>query len=242
MIPRTMPQKRPGSRGSRPALLLAASTLCLGLAACSSQRVVVGAVPEDYRTNHPITISENLATMDIPVGAETASLARGMDENILAFADAFIDAGAAELAIVLPSGSGNASVAAAIAGQVEQILLGGGVPLSAIGYRSYAAHPQETAAPIRLAFVQIAASTEPCGPWTDDVSDTNDNRYYESFGCATQQNFAAIVSNPLDLLYPRQSAPPSAARRSGVLANYQAGQPTETVYGDFGTSTTEQGQ
>ena len=50
------------------------------------------------------------------------------------------------------------------------------------------------------------------------------NRHYESFGCATQQNLAAMVDNPLDLLYPRGMTPADAARRATVLDKYRRGE------------------
>ena len=41
-------------------------------------------------------------------------------------------------------------------------------------------------------------------------ANTTENRNYFAFGCATQQNLAAIVDNPLDLLYPRGLTPADA--------------------------------
>jgi pilus assembly protein CpaD len=226
------------SRGSI-GLGLAAGLMCLGLAACTGtyRAEIVGAVPDDYRLNHPITIEETLATFDIPVGRETRYLARGMEDNVLAFANGFLRSGSNAIAIVLPTGSANAATAAAISVQVEGILLSAGIPAPAIQYRSYPASALETQAPIRLAYVRIAAATAPCGPWTDNVARNYENVNYAAFGCATQQNFAAMVANPLDLLYPRVMTPPNAGRRHTVLENYQAGQPTATAHPQAATIT-----
>lgn len=212
--------------------------LAIGLAsvtasACSSverDQIAVGAIPEDYRLNHPITISEMVASLDIPVGMETRYLPSGMEGNILGFARAFMMSGSDVIAIVLPAGSANAYAAAGIGVQVEYILVNSGVPAGAIQYRSYPAQANETGAPLRLAYVEIAASTEPCGPWTDNVARNYANENYAAFGCATQNNLAAMVANPLDLLYPRMMTPPDAARRITALANYQQGQATATTY------------
>ncbi len=78
--------------------------------------------------------------------------------------------------------------------------------------------------------MRLAAQTAACGPWTDNVARNYQNNHYAAFGCATQQNLAAVVSNPLDLLYPRMMTPPNAARRSGVLDAYQNGQRTGTNF------------
>ena len=52
---------------------------------------------------------------------------------------------------------------------------------------------------------------------------------YHNFGCSTQSNIAAMVSNPADLLGPRSMTPSSADRRDTVYDKYVKGQPTATV-------------
>jgi pilus assembly protein CpaD len=76
---------------------------------------------------------------------------------------------------------------------------------------------------VRIAYNRIVAHTEPCGNWADQLSENSQNRHYGSFGCATQQNFAAMLDNPLDLLYPRGLSPADAARRAQVLDKYRQG-------------------
>jgi pilus assembly protein CpaD len=216
-----------GQRRSALPAAVAAGLLSLSLAGCANMRdpTLVAAVDyiPDYRTNHPITLTESLATLDIPVGVETRYLPEGMDGNILGFAAAFLNSGSSAISIVLPTGSTNAVNAAAMATQVEGVLISAGIPVGAIQYRSYSANAGETIAPIRLAYVRLAATTAPCGPWRDSLTRNATNQNYDAFGCATQQNLAAQVANPLDLLYPRMMTPPNASRRSTVLGNYQTG-------------------
>lgn len=220
------------SAGARRASLLAAvGAMALGLGACQSvdQVGVVAAIPTDYRDNYPITIEESLATFDIPVGRETAYLARGMDGNIQAFANAFLNSGSSSIAIVLPMGAANSASAASIAQEVEAIFVSSGVPLGQIEYRSY---PNSTPGdpPVRLAYVRLAATSPACGNWPTDLARNYQNSNYANFGCATQQNLAAMVANPLDLLYPRMLGPPSAIRRSTALDAYQQGNTTATPF------------
>ncbi len=235
------------ARRSRVARALAVGLLSAGSAACAANQAdVVSAVPPqptEYRLNHPITISEQLATFDVPVGLETRYLPRGMDDNILGFAQSFKDSGTTELAIVLPTGSPNAYSAAALSGQIEDLLMGAGVPLGQIHYRSYPAQSGGADAPIRLAFARVTASVAPCGDWREDLTRNYQNTNYRNFGCATQTNLAAMIVNPLDLIYPRLMTPPNAARRGTVFQNYQLGQGTATNYeGDFGGGIAEVGE
>ncbi len=215
-------------RDRRPAILmrsaLLGSILAAGLAGCTANRTeIVGAIPDDYRVNHPIVLANQLKTLDIPVANEAPALGRGMASNIAAFGDAFLAGGGTVLAIVVPSGSQNARAAAYLAGQVRRVLVEAGVPAQAIDTRGYAAQPGETEAPLRLAYDTIAAQTAPCGPWPENVATNTQNTNYANFGCATQTNLAAMVSNPLDLLYPRRRAPIDATRRGYVLEGYRIG-------------------
>ena len=219
-----------GGLRSRLARALVVGLLSASAAACAAnQEDVVAAVPPtptNYRLNHPITISEMLSTMDIPVGLETRYLPRGMEDNIRGFAQAFMESGTDEIAIVLPSGSANAYAAAALSAQIEQVLAGAGVFLGSIHYRSYSAPNSQSDAPIRLAFARITASVEPCGDWNENLARNFNNDNFANFGCATQNNLAAMIVNPLDLLYPRMMTPPNAARReSCALSTGITGRP-----------------
>jgi pilus assembly protein CpaD len=222
--------RRGGRRTVRP--ILASIALTAALAGCQTVEqytAPVAAIPNDYRANHPITIAEGLATFDIPAGRETPYLATGMEGNVLAFAGGFMSSGSGALAIVLPTGTPNAANAASIARQVEGVLVAGGVAPTVIEYRTYPGGTSTGNAPVRLAYVRLAATTGQCGLWPDNLA-VNIDVNYANFGCATQHNLAAMVANPLDLLYPRLMTPPSAARRSNVLDAYQAGQATGTAY------------
>ena len=216
---------------------LAASAALIALAGLSGcftdvdRNVIVGAIPQDYRDRHPITIGERLNTFDIPVGQNTAHLTQDSVSNINGFAQDFMDSGANMIAIVAPNGSANDMQAARIAGEIQYALVASGVPENLIDHRVYQASPIENAAPVRLAFASVAANVGPCGLWSDQASDTADNRNMAQFGCATQTNFAAILDNPLDLVYPRGQTPISQERRVAVLQGYREGSAYQSDYG-----------
>jgi type IV pilus biogenesis protein CpaD/CtpE len=54
---------------------------------------------------------------------------------------------------------------------------------------------------------------------------------HPNYGCAYQNNVAAMVANPADLLRQRAELPPDANRRAGVIEAYRAGQQAEGVLG-----------
>jgi pilus assembly protein CpaD len=49
----------------------------------------------------------------------------------------------------------------------------------------------------------------------------SENKNYKNFGCAYQNNLAAMVANPMDLLGPRQTGPIDAADRDKVISDYR---------------------
>jgi pilus assembly protein CpaD len=206
----------------RPAATIA---LLLALSGCfASRHDVVGSIPDDYRVNHPIRIDEQLATMDVPVGLDTARLTTPVKGNIVGFAQRFKASGSGLIAIVVPDGSPNQVVATGLSHQIYDVLVGAGVKPGSLDFRSYGAEASETNAPIRLAFNKITAHVEGCGAWPDHLEKDFHNRNYQNFGCATQSNLAAMVDNPLDLIYPRALSPADAARRSTVLDKYRKGE------------------
>ena len=204
----------------------AATVLLLALVGCSTSRHqdVVGSIPDDYRANHPITIDEQLSTMDIPVGLDTARLSTPVKGNVVGFAQRFKDSGGALMAIVVPAGSPNEVVATSVGHQIYDVLVGAGVRPASLDFRAYHAGSAETNAPIRLAYNKITAHVDGCGAWPDRLENDFKNRNYENFGCASQANLAAMVDNPLDLIYPRGVAPADASRRSAVLEKYRDGE------------------
>jgi pilus assembly protein CpaD len=214
-----------------------------GLAGCNwTRHEIVGSVPDDYRTRHPIVLDEDLAVLDVPVGPGGSRLAPGAYANVMAFGDRFRRSGSPVIAIVTPRGSPNEQAARRSAGEIQAALASSGIPGQAISLRTYAATSRDTTAPIRLAYSSIVARTDQCGQWPDQLTNSSENRNYHNFGCATQQNLAAIVENPLDLAYPRDAAPPDAERRGRVLDDYRQATIRRNDYGLGSGSLTGTGQ
>ena len=223
--------------------VVVAGGLMLALAGCktANNNEIVGSVPDDYRRTHPIAIDESIETMDVPVGLNSGRLPAAFKANIEGFAQKFIASGSAAIAIVAPSGSANETPATYASYEIRDALVASGVGPKAIEMRVYKAQSGENSAPVRIAFARIAARTAPCGPWPDQVANSSGNRNYYNFGCATQQNTAAMVANPLDLLYPRGMTPPDAARRAAVLEKYRKGEVYQTDYGRENAQAVAQG-
>lgn len=206
-------------------LALPATALTLLLGGCyMHDPEIVGSIPDDVRITHPISLTEQLVTFDLPVGPSTVRLSQGEAGNVAAFGQRFVESGSGVIAVAVPSGSGNQAAASRLSRDVGNALVGAGVPARAISYRSYPAPRGEPNAPIRIVYVRNGATTAGCGLWRDQIGQSAENKSYAAFGCATQANMAAMVTNPLDLAYPRGSTPASPDRRTNVVKKYENGE------------------
>jgi pilus assembly protein CpaD len=208
------------------ALLLLSVTLLSG---CANGDLKTGSIPMDYRERHPIVLAEAESALDIPVGPNDSRLPIGMRDTVKGFAQNFTNSSAGYIQIQMPHGSPNAPAASRLAGEIRKTLGAAGVRGQQMVMTSYAADPSGDAAPIRLSFIGTKAVTAPCGEWPEDLSDnTMANRNWYNFGCASQNNLAAQVANPGDLLGPRGQTPIDATRRSTVIGLYRSGGDTSS--------------
>ena len=206
--------------------------ITLALAGCANtHHVTVGAVPDDYRTNHPITIQERERTADIPVSRNDKKLSLAQRSIVQNAVDNYRRQGSGMVFILLPEGSANQTAAYRVSMDIATVLRRGGVLASNIATQSYQVNNQQISAPVRISYYAMTAGTSPCGRWPDDMLNTAENKHYANFGCATQANLAAQVANPADFLGPRATAPLNGTRNDRVISGkegYENMSPTPT--------------
>ena len=216
----------PDRRQQRAAVvpLMLVASLLSGCAGLPGRSVTVGAVPDDYRTNHPIIVAEKERTVDLAVASGDRKLTTSMRETVRGAAINYRGTASGAIRIMVPVGSANAGAASVLASQVADVLRKEGVPGDRILSSPYHVSSPDDAAPIRIAFMAITASTGECGRWPEDIlGDTTENKHYANFGCASQSNLAAQIANPGDLIAPRGMTPIDAERRSAVIETYRTG-------------------
>jgi len=198
---------------------IAAAALVVGCA--NRDSITVGSVPDDYRTNHPIVIGERDKKVDIPVGSMDRGLTRVQSTIVDGFIAGYDRKAAPAVSVMVPHGSGNQAAARLVAEGIVKRLRKRGVPEGHIVHQPYDASQYGASAPIRLVYSEMAASTGPCGRWPKDLMDTSDNKHWANFGCSYQNNLAAQIANPADLLGPRQPGEIDAARRGVTIDDYR---------------------
>ncbi|MEJ1159572.1 CpaD family pilus assembly protein [Prosthecomicrobium sp. N25] len=212
--------------------LLAAAAAALPLAGCATkvEPSVTASIPHDgYRSRHPILVTEQAETLDVPVGSQSGKLSETMLSTVEIFGATAVERGASGVTVMVPSGSGNESAAFAASRQVAAALKRGGVPAHAISHQPYSVEASAADAPIRLAYPRVVAGVpHACGTWPDQIIGQHDNSDYYNFGCAYQSNIAAMAANPSDLVTPQGMTPPDATRRTTVFRKYREGTPTKS--------------
>ena len=140
-------------RRSRFAAKAAIITAAALLAGCTKvHNIEVGAIPDDYRTNHPIMVSEKETTVDVPIARNEKNLNYGRTSIVRGFAAEYRENSSGPVQIMTPVGSPNTAAASRLAGKIKKILTSEGIPAKRIGVVSYQAAAQNDAAPIRLSF------------------------------------------------------------------------------------------
>jgi pilus assembly protein CpaD len=201
-----------------PILAVAAAALMSGCA--NRDSITVGSVPDDYRTNHPIVIAEKEEVLDLPVGASDRGMTRTQRASLEGFLANYDREAAPVLKIMAPAGSANGVAAAEAAHDFAGLAAKNGVPASRIMLLSYEASV-EASAPVRVSYTSMRAQTDKCGSWPEDILQTSENKHYANFGCAYQNNIAAQIANPADLLGPRKPTEIDAENRSAVIDEYR---------------------
>lgn len=194
------------------------------LAGCANRdNMTTGSIPDDYRARHPITLTEVEHSIEVPIASGERKLTQGMRDVIAGFAADYRQRATGSVQMFVPHGAYNSGAAQGMRKEIRSVLAANGVPMPKIIETSYQAGAQDNIAPIRLTYVAMSAVTEPCGNWPADLMNpaTIENRNWHNFGCASQNNLAAQVENPMDLVAPRKMAPIDATQRANVISTYR---------------------
>lgn len=164
--------------------------------------------------------------MEIPVTAGDASLSPAARAGLSAFAGNYLRYGHGALVLSTPSGDANADAASVLANQARLSLVESGVSYAAVAGSTYDASGTPNA-PIIVSFSRFEAQAPECAPlYEQDLAHQSNNQAWDSFGCATQANLAAMIEDPRDLLHPRDMDPRDSGRRAAVMEAYRQGDVT----------------
>lgn len=175
---------------------------------------------------HRIEVTQGWERLEMPVSSADLSLPADARSQLQRFAGGYLRYGHGALVLSTPSGGSNSDAASILANETRRALVEAGVSYAAVAGSSYDASGRADA-PIIVSFSRYEAHAPECAPlWEQDLAHQSNNQPWESFGCATQANLAAMVEDPADLLRPRDEDPRDSGRRDTVMDAYRAGETT----------------
>ena len=179
--------------------------------------------PALHYERFPINVAKG--TVKLEVSTRKAALSSDQEGAVRRFAQQAVYTRASEVVVQRPGG-GVASDA--VAGRVTQILVAEGVPPQAIVNVN---NQGGKGAPVVVTFQRKFTVTSECGDWSDNLAKTGNNDPAPNFGCAQQNNIAAIIANPEDLQTPAAETPSDPMRRYQVFVDYRFPKSTATQPG-----------
>jgi len=233
---RALPAKPAQRPGAARVTILTLSVAIAGLAGCRHIDDPVSPVSfslVDPAERHPILVSQQPSTVSFSVPRGSYGLGSHQRSQLEGFLSRYRagDAGNSKLVIQAPSGAANEIAAMRAVGEIRDIITDYGFDQSVVTVEAYRA-AGKSHAPVRVSYLRYVAEGPKCGYWPTNLAREPYNLPYPNMGCATQANFAAMVSNPADLIGPRTTPPRPAERRDAVWQKYLKGDSTAAQKGD----------
>jgi pilus assembly protein CpaD len=215
------------TRAARPGItLFAVLMISVPAGGCwQSPRMQAPFTLSNPNERHPIAVKQGEALLDLAVPRGTRGLSSAQKGQLYAYLNGYRERGAADLIIKAPSGGANEKAAMRAYDDVRQAMRRVGISPKMVLLEPYYAK-WDPAAPLRLSFLEYVAKGPDCPDWSENLARDPGNLPAPNTGCAMQRNFAAMIEDPQDLLYPRNETPRPGERRDVVWGKYVEGQPT----------------
>lgn len=204
-----------------PAFAIAALTV----SACNT---VPPAVPAEYINKglfqrNAIDVVETAETIEVVLDQNASELSLADKRRVRAFMRAYNDHGHGPLVMLLPEGAPNQQFSVGAIAQAREIAFENGVDYQEIsGGSKFGRYPS-----MILSFKKYDAVAPDCKSFAEvDISDIRSNNDLPNLGCSVRTNMAAMIADPADLLGTRELDPGDIERRTQVLEQFRAGQPT----------------
>jgi len=223
----TLQASRVRARATRPAItLVAVLMIAVPAGGCwQSPRMQAPFALSNPNERHPITVKQGEALLDLSVSGRARGLSSAQWGQLYAYLGGYQERGTGRLVIKAPTGGANEKAAMRAYDDVRQAMRRVGISPKAVALEPYFAKWDPTA-PLRLSYLEYIAQGPDCPDWSENLARDPQNLPWPNMGCASQKNFAAMVADPQDLLYPRQESPRPSERRDTVWRKYVAGEVT----------------
>ncbi|MEM6616542.1 MAG: CpaD family pilus assembly protein [Pseudomonadota bacterium] len=221
-----------------------ALTVGVLLAACGpADKGYVYSIPSaSVQERHPVKLAGEPMRFALPLSEKPRKLTRKEKIDLEVFLVGYRKNGGGPLTLSQPVETRNEGAAAHMVAQIRTVMYHMGISEDILVVDGYVPSEGKFGFPVVLKYQTAHLVLPKCGHHGDNIAFDLQNLPHEDFGCSSQRNLGAMVSNPNDLRGPRGSAPRDSGRRDTVFDAYRAGEPTETQQADDSGQLADVGQ
>ncbi len=180
---------------------------------------------------HPIAVDSQTVTLTIDADATTTDLSSRDQARLRAFANAYLVNGHGPLTITAPSGFADADGHEAAA-DIRQALNDAGVSWETLSGATYRTGG-DAGDQLIVSYTRYVATASECGVWSGVRARDYRNLRSPNHGCATQNNIAAMLADPHDLIAPAALSPRDATSTARAIDAYRNGETTSSAGEDI---------
>lgn len=175
---------------------------------------------------HPISVDSQTVTLTIDGDPSTSDISDVDRARLKAFAHAYMLNGHGPLTITAPSGTGDDINGQEAAADIRKALNDAGVPWPALGGATYRTGAAAEKAQLIVSYTHYVATPSECGVWSGVRGRDYRNLRSPNLGCATMNNYAAMIADPHDLIAPADVDPRDGEAVVRAIELYREGQIT----------------
>jgi len=175
---------------------------------------------------HPISVDSQVVTLTLD--ASGTRLSRVDEARLRAFVNRYLKDGHGPVSITAPTGPYADGGAKLIAGDVRKKLNYLGVDNAALNTTNYS-NGAAGGGDLIISYVHYVATPSACGLWEGMRDRDRRNLRSPNFGCSAQNNLAAMIGDPRDLIQPPALTGPDAEFRIRGVEAFRAGETTSSA-------------
>ncbi len=209
--------------------LFVLSLSALALSACGTIRTKGGVHPVTAAEMFPITVDQQTVTLTLSADPTLTALTNRDKARLSAFLDAYASNGHGPITITAPSGNSADYFGQEMAADVRNALHDMGVPWDNMLGATYRVSGASTDQELIVSYTRYVASATACEGFGETWQRNRQNLPSKNFGCATQNNLAAMIIDPRDLVEPTALSPADTVRQVKAISDYQEGNSTASA-------------
>ena len=209
--------------------LILAATALMALSACASTTQSARSIPTKPEDRFPVTVDQQTVTMTVAIDKSMSDLTVVDKARLNAFVESYIVGGHGLITVTAPSGNPSDFYGQEMASDIRKELNRLGIEWDEMLGATYRVSGDADMQEVIVSFSRFVASATPCGDFSGAWIRNRANVSSKNFGCANQNNLAAMIVDPHDLIEPTPMSPADTARRTLAIDNYRKDDTTSSA-------------